>query len=153
MKSSKKSSELILKIVDTQRLKTQLKNLSVPFTENFAESLKSTNVVVDAIFGFSFSGPLRDPFPAIISLMEETSVPVLSVDAPSSWDIETGPPAEGPGSKFMPQVLVSLTAAKPCVKWFTGSHFLGGRFLTRDMAEKYGLEIPEYPGIDQIVQV
>jgi NAD(P)H-hydrate epimerase len=52
----------------------------------------------------------------------------------------------------MPQTLISLTAAKPCVKWFRGRHFLGGRFLTPFIVEKYGLDLPEYPGIDQIVE-
>ncbi|KAL1957743.1 hypothetical protein VTO42DRAFT_5586 [Malbranchea cinnamomea] len=136
-----------------ERLKTQLKNLSVPFTDDFARSLEFADLVVDAIFGFSFSGPLREPFPAVISLMEKTSVPILSVDAPSSWDIESGPPKDGPGANFMPQTLVSLTAPKPCVKWFKGRHFLGGRFLTKDIVEKYNIDIPEYPGIEQIVEV
>lgn len=136
-----------------QRLKTQLKNLNVPFVPDFTEALKSADLIVDAIFGFSFGGPLREPFPAIIRQMEETSVPVLSVDAPSSWDIEAGPPKEGPGSKFMPQFLVSLTAPKPCVKYYRGRHFLGGRFLSKPIIEKYGLDCPNYPGIDQIVEV
>ncbi|KAI9929937.1 hypothetical protein ASPWEDRAFT_35166 [Aspergillus wentii DTO 134E9] len=136
-----------------QRLKTQLHNLSVPFVPDFTEALKSTNFIVDAIFGFSFGGPLREPFPSIISQIESTSVPVLSVDAPSSWDIESGPPKEGPGAKFMPQTLISLTAPKPCVKYYQGRHFLGGRFLTKEILEKYGLDCPEYPGIDQIVEV
>ncbi|KKZ67954.1 YjeF [[Emmonsia] crescens] len=136
-----------------ERLKTQLLNLSVPFTTDFPGTLQTTDFVVDAIFGFSFSGPLRDPFPSVISYMEKTKVPVLSVDAPSSWDIETGPPKEGPGAKFMPQTLISLTAAKPLVKWFTGRHFLGGRFLTKCIVERYGLEIPAYPGIEQIVEM
>jgi NAD(P)H-hydrate epimerase len=125
----------------------------VPFTSDFEHSLQSSDLVIDAIFGFSFSGPLREPFPQVISLLEKTSVPVLSVDAPSAWDIESGPPKEGPGANFMPQTLVSLTAAKPCVKWFKGRHFLGGRFLTRSIVEKYGIEVPDYPGIDQIVEV
>ena len=43
-------------------------------------------------------------------------LPVTSVDAPSSWDIENGPPESGLGSNFNPAVLVSLTAAKPLVK-------------------------------------
>ncbi|KAL2362039.1 hypothetical protein RJZ56_005068 [Blastomyces dermatitidis] len=135
------------------RLKTQLHNLSVPFTTDFAGTLQTSDFVIDAIFGFSFLGPLRDPFPRVISLMEETKVPILSVDAPSSWDIETGPPKEGPGAKFMPQTLISLTAAKPLAKWFTGRHFLGGRFLTKGIVERYDLDIPEYPGVEQIVEV
>ncbi|KAL1980399.1 hypothetical protein VTN96DRAFT_4185 [Rasamsonia emersonii] len=136
-----------------ERLKIQLKNLNVPFVPDFTEALKSADLVIDAIFGFSFGGPLREPFPSIIYQMEETKVPVLSIDAPSSWDITTGPPKEGPGSKFMPGALVSLTAPKPCVKWYRGRHFVGGRFLTKDIAEKYDLDLPEYPGIDQIVEV
>ncbi|OGM39658.1 AI-BP family protein [Aspergillus bombycis] len=136
-----------------QRLKTQLDNLSVPFITDFPIAIKSADLLVDAIFGFSFGGPLRDPFPTIISQIEAASVPVLSVDAPSSWDIEGGPPKEGPGSKFMPEYLISLTAPKPCVKYYQGRHFLGGRFLTKSIAEKYGLDLPNYPDIDQIVEV
>ena len=33
------------------RLATQLKNLDIPFTEDFENSLKTSNHVVDAIFG------------------------------------------------------------------------------------------------------
>jgi NAD(P)H-hydrate epimerase len=54
-------------------------------------------------------------------------VPVTSVDAPSSWNIESGPPKDGPGKDFNPAALVSLTAPKPLVAWFKGRHFLGGR--------------------------
>lgn len=138
-----------------QRLKIQLENLDVPFVADFTSALKSTDLVVDAIFGFSFGGPLRDPFGSIVKQMEETAVPVLSVDAPSSWDIQEGPPKnEGePGSKFMPQALISLTAPKPCVKWYRGRHFVGGRFLTKSIAEKYDLDMPKYAGVDQIVEV
>ncbi|GFG09193.1 hypothetical protein IFM61392_05758 [Aspergillus lentulus] len=136
-----------------QRLKTQLHSLSVPFVPDFTEALKSADFLVDAIFGFSFGGPLRDPFPSIISQIESSSVPVLSVDAPSSWDIQSGPPKEGPGSKFMPEALISLTAPKPCVKYYRGRHFVGGRFLTKSIVEKYALDCPDYPGIDQIVEV
>jgi len=135
-----------------QRLATQLRNLSVPFTEDFPSALQETDHIVDAIFGFSFSGSIREPFPSVISALSSTSIPVTSVDAPSSWDIESGPPKEGPGSDFMPETLVSLTAPKPLVKWFKGRHFLGGRFVSPDIAKKYDLELPEYEGVDQIVE-
>lgn len=54
---------------------------------------------------------------------------MTSVDAPSSWNIEEGPPQDGPGSNFNPAVLVSLTAPKPLVKFFKGRHFIGGRYV------------------------
>jgi len=136
-----------------QRLTTQLKNLNVPFTDDFPTALKDTDHVVDAIFGFSFSGEVREPFPAVIKALQETSTPVTSVDAPSSWNIEEGPPSSGPGSSFMPAVLVSLTAPKPLVKYFKGRHFIGGRFVSPGIKEKYDLDLPDYEGIDQIVEV
>ncbi|KAJ6022016.1 hypothetical protein N7540_007520 [Penicillium herquei] len=136
-----------------QRLKTQLHNLSVPFITDFPTALKESHFLVDAIFGFSFGGPLRDPFPSIISQIESSSIPVLSVDAPSSWDIQSGPPKEGPGAKFMPLALISLTAPKPCVKFYQGRHFIGGRFLSKDITDKYGLSLPAYPGIEQVLEV
>ncbi|KAG5914106.1 hypothetical protein E4U61_006095 [Claviceps capensis] len=136
-----------------QRLTKQLEQLKVPFVDDFESALKSTDHVVDAIFGFSFSGEVREPFPGVIQSLETTKLPVTSVDAPSSWNIEDGPPKSGLGSSFMPTALVSLTAPKPLVKYFRGRHFIGGRFLSPSMARKYDLDVPEYVGIDQIVEV
>lgn len=130
-----------------QRLTKQLEDLDVPFTEDFPAAIKSTDHIVDAIFGwlssivqmlasmcslvlgFSFSGEVREPFPAVIQALEETKIPVTSVDAPSSWNIEDGPPKSGLGSKFNPTALISLTAPKPLVKFFKGRHFVGGRYV------------------------
>jgi len=136
-----------------ERLSKQLRDLRVPFTDDFHSAMKQTDHIVDAIFGFSFSGEVREPFPSVIKALRDTELPVLSVDAPSSWNIETGPPSEGPGKGFNPDALISLTAPKPLVKWFKGRHFLGGRFLTEEMAEKYGLDIPPYQDIDQVAEV
>ncbi|KAF2199729.1 meiotically up-regulated gene 182 protein [Delitschia confertaspora ATCC 74209] len=135
------------------RLTKQLKDLKVPFTDNFQEAVQQTDHIVDAIFGFSFSGSVREPFPSVIAALADTKKPVLSVDAPSSWNIESGPPDSGPGKSFHPDALISLTAPKPLVKWFKGRHFIGGRFLSPEMAEKYDLDLPKYEGIDQIVEV
>ncbi|KAK3077914.1 hypothetical protein LTS18_008923, partial [Coniosporium uncinatum] len=100
-----------------QRLATQLRQLDIPFTEDFTGSIKETDHIIDAIFGFSFSGEVREPFPAVIAALRDAKgkVPVLAVDAPSSWNIETGPPDDGPGKGFMPDALISLTAPKPLV--------------------------------------
>ncbi|KAL8798061.1 MAG: hypothetical protein Q9182_006985 [Xanthomendoza sp. 2 TL-2023] len=136
-----------------QRLSQQLKNLGVPFTDDFEEALNNTDHVIDSIFGFSFSGEVREPFSAVITALENTKVPVTAVDAPSSWSIEGGPPTSGPGAKFNPPFLISLTAPKPLVSHFTGRHFVGGRFLPPSVAEKYNLDVPVYKGVDQIVEL
>lgn len=48
---------------------------------------------------------------------------------------------------------MSLTAPKPLVKYFKGRHFVGGRFVSPGIKEKYGLEVPEYEGVEQVVEV
>ncbi|KAK6359862.1 hypothetical protein TWF696_000995 [Orbilia brochopaga] len=136
------------------RLSTQLHNLGVPFTDDYESALAETDHIIDAIFGFSFTGAVRPPFDKVITALSSTQIPITSVDAPSSWDIETGPPSDGPGASFMPATLVSLTAPKPLAKYFTGRHFLGGRFLPPTLEEKYGLQLREvYTGMDQIVEL
>jgi len=130
-----------------------LEDLDIPFVGDFPAALREADHVVDAIFGFSFSGEVREPFPAVIEAMEETNLPITSVDAPSSWDIENGPPKSGLGSNFNPAVLVSLTAPKPLAKHFSGRHFVGGRFVPPAVARKYDFEVPQYEGIDQIAEV
>lgn len=109
--------------------------------------------MVDAIFGFSFKGEVREPFTSVIEALRDTKVPVLAVDAPSSWGVDEGPPAEGPGKGYMPQALISLTAPKPLVKWYRGRHFVGGRFLGEEVARRYGIDVPGYEGLDQVVEV
>lgn len=110
-----------------QRLKTQLQNLDISFTEDFPTAVKEADIIVDSIFGFSFSGEVREPFPTAIEALAKSSVPVLAVDAPSSWNIEDGPPNDGPGKGYQPSALISLTAPKPLVKFLKGRHFVGGR--------------------------
>ena len=124
------SSLIILEplTLPNKRLSTQLKSLNIPFVSDVPTAIRDADHIVDAIFGFSFSGEVREPFRFVIQTMKESGLPVTSVDAPSSWDIESGPAQSGPGEGFMPTALVSLTAPKPLTKFFNGRHFLGGEY-------------------------
>ncbi|KAF3310760.1 hypothetical protein TWF173_009238 [Orbilia oligospora] len=138
-----------------ERLSTQLQKLGIPFTEDYETALKETDHIVDAIFGFSFTGTtIRPPFDAVITAMKSSPLPKTSIDVPSSWDIEHGPPSEGPGKDFAPDNLISLMAPKHLVKYFKGRHFLGGRFCPPYLEEKYGLDLKGlYKGVDQIAEL
>ncbi|KAH8818679.1 YjeF N-terminal domain-containing protein [Flagelloscypha sp. PMI_526] len=114
--------------------------------------MPKSDVILDAIFGFSFSGPVRSPFDVALPLLNESGLPIVSVDIPSGWDVETGPPEDKKAALF-PDVLVSLTAPKAGAKEFKGKHFLGGRFVPKVMADKFQLNLPDYPGFDQIVEL
>ena len=129
-----------------------------------SHSLNSLNFHSNS--GFSFTGEVRQPFPPVISALATSPIPVLAVDAPSSWNIETGPPSskdiEQPiGHNYNPTALISLTAPKPLVKWFVSKptdatkrrHFVGGRFLDKEVAQRYGLTVPEYSGTEQVNEV
>jgi NAD(P)H-hydrate repair Nnr-like enzyme with NAD(P)H-hydrate epimerase domain len=163
----------------------------------------SFDLLVDAVFGFSFAGgSVRPPFDTILSALagaaefgapdaaaavagvdarsgvsseapssslssssssssgsvrREGGLPLVSVDIPSGWAVDEGPPpASSSLPSLRPSLLVSLTAPKPCALQFDGPHhFLGGRFLSAELARKYGLEegLPEYPGADQVVRL
>lgn len=89
----------------------------------------------------------------MIRAMAESSSPVLSVDVPSGWDVDRGPSVDGEASLFHPDALISLTAPKPFVRHFHNRHMVGGRFLTPAMAEKYNIDLPEYAGVDQVVEI
>jgi len=152
-----------------QRLKTQCDNMRIPTTSDLG-SLKSTlassDVIMDAIFGFSFKPPVRAPFDEVLPLLSESKLPIVSVDIPSGWDVESGRPSDpllaGPTGTARerrkvdaldPDVLISLTAPKEGVRGYRGRHFLGGRFVPMSLDEKFGLNLPEYPGTDLVVEL
>ncbi|KAI9358039.1 YjeF N-terminal domain-containing protein [Pilaira anomala] len=136
-----------------QRLLVQCKNLSVPVYQDavVGDLVEKSDIILDALFGFSFHGQVRDPYKDIISIFESTTKPIVSVDIPSGWDVESGPTEQ---VKFQPDVLVSLTTPKQCVSHFKGKHhFVGGRFVPPSLAEKFNFDLPKYPGGDQVVEV
>jgi len=136
-----------------KRLQTQCHNMEIPTINSESDletSLAKSDVILDAIFGFSFQPPIRAPFDTALQLISSSKLPIVSVDIPSGWDVEKG---NEHNIGLQPDVLISLTAPKEGVKEFKGKHFLGGRFISKKMEKKYQLNLPEYPGFDQIVEL
>lgn len=130
----------------------QCESLEIPFISSVDGHLIDSNfeLVVDALFGFSFKPPVREAFIPVITALKQTSRPICSIDIPSGWDVEKGKPDDA----INPEMLISLTAPKLCAKQFTGKyHFLGGRFVPFNLAEKYKLQLPTYPGSDCFVKL
>jgi NAD(P)H-hydrate epimerase len=149
-----------------KRLMTQCRNLAIPIldslpaTKSGDEKSSKSQVVVDAIFGFSFKSnePIRAPYGDLIkwlaSLPQPSAkssspvIPVVSIDIPSGWSPDSGDVLH---SGFMPDTLISLTAPKQCAQFFKGRyHVLGGRFLPPAMARRYNLKLPEYPTLSKL---
>ncbi|CAI5797809.1 NAD(P)H-hydrate epimerase isoform X2 [Podarcis muralis] len=134
-------------------LTTQCKKMDIPFLSEFPSEAAFIDelygLVVDAIFGFSFQGAVREPFGTILSTLEKVTVPIVSIDIPSGWDVEKGNP-----DGLQPDMLISLTAPKKAAKQFTGRyHFLGGRFVPAALQKKYSLNLPEYPETDCVLRL
>ncbi|KAI8011786.1 hypothetical protein LOK49_LG06G01836 [Camellia lanceoleosa] len=144
-------------------LVTQLESLCVPFlsVEDLSMDLSNDfDILVDAMFGFSFRGTPRPPFDVLIQRlisiqnhhrMHQESPVVVSIDIPSGWHVEEG---DISGEGIKPDMLVSLTAPKLCAKRFCGPHhFLGGRFVPPSIVDKYKLQLPPYPGTSMCVRI
>lgn len=115
--------------------------------EQLETALSTSDVILDAIFGFSFSPPVRAPFDAVLPLLARSKLPMVSVDIPSGWDVEKGKipfpvkdidatTSDGKAKEkefegLDPDVLISLTAPKQGAREFSGRHFLGGRFVSK----------------------
>ena len=77
-------------------LVTQLETLGVEFLQ--VDDVKSEalvvthDVVVDALFGFSFRGEPRHPFDELLEILNPHSAPppIVAVDVPSGWSVDEG---------------------------------------------------------------
>jgi len=162
-------------------LEAQARDAGVPILAALPPGAPQFDAIIDALFGFSFAGPPRPPFDALIALMAGAArgeaaasgggSGVAAIDPASavasvvevapavpvlSVDVPSGWHVEEGdtyGTGFMPTALVSLTAPKLCSRYFTGrAHWLGGRFVPPALAAEYGLDaLPRYEGAEQVV--
>ncbi|TRY74368.1 hypothetical protein DNTS_032056 [Danionella cerebrum] len=68
-------------------LSTQCEKMEIPFLREMPEADvidEAYNLVVDAIFGFSFKGAVREPFGEILAQLKKITVPIASIDIPSA---------------------------------------------------------------------
>jgi len=137
-----------------QGLVSQCEKMGLPFIEELPEVPdlnENYDIIVDALFGFSFKPPVRPAFEATLVKLSTTQTPVASIDIPSGWDVEKG---DVHGLNLKPDFLISLTAPKMCSQHFHGRfHYLGGRFVPRPLTEKYNLQLPTYPSLDSFVRL
>jgi NAD(P)H-hydrate epimerase len=54
------------------------------------KELQGCDIIVDAIFGTGLSGEVREPAHSLIKKINETNIPVISVDIPSGLDCDEG---------------------------------------------------------------
>jgi len=126
-----------------KRLVTQCENYEINMMdktyetkEEYEQLYDKYDFIVDALFGFSFKGEIRQPFKTMIEAMKKFESKIISVDIPSGFDINNG----NIFNTFIPKGLVSLTLPKLCSKSFAGEHYLGGRFVPKKLFEKFNMK-------------
>lgn len=102
---------------------------------SFREHLQQRSLIIDAVFGFPFSGEIRQPYGDFLRCLSEFENKVLSVDIPSGWDANLG----NIHKLFTPKYLISLGMPKKCSEDFKGEHYLGGRFVPESIMQELGI--------------
>ncbi|XP_028905870.1 yjeF N-terminal domain-containing protein 3 isoform X3 [Ornithorhynchus anatinus] len=133
---------------------TQCEKMDIPFLSYLPTEVQlindAYNLVVDAILGPGVDpAEVKEPYTSILATLKQIKIPIVSLDIPSGWDVETGS-----DDGISPEVLVSLAAPKKCADRFSGKyHFVAGRFLPYDVQKKFDLNLPGYPGTECVVSL
>ena len=70
------------------------------------------DLIIDGLFGFSFSGTPREPFLSLLRALGDVLVPILSIDIPSGWAVDVPPYASSLPLTLTPTgESVSITAS------------------------------------------
>lgn len=109
--------------------------------------LCGADVVVDAVFGFSFDGRggVREPFAAMLRAINGSGAPTVCVDVPSGWHVERGDVHDE--AVRTGAALVSLSAPKLCAQLFErggGAHYVGGRFVPPSLCAALDFDVVRF---------
>lgn len=68
-----------------QKLVRQTELMGISYLKEITEDLnnQSYNLIIDAIFGFSFKPPMREPFGKILEIIHKSNIQIFSIDVPS----------------------------------------------------------------------
>ncbi|MBN2847193.1 MAG: NAD(P)H-hydrate epimerase, partial [Coriobacteriia bacterium] len=109
-------------------------------------ALSEAAVVVDAVFGFGFTGPARDPYASLITAIGHSGATVIAADVPSGVDSDTGGVT---GPAVHADVTVTFSALKPGLLIYPGAAHAGEVIIAdlgiaHDLLARSGaIEIPE----------
>ncbi|MCB0420809.1 MAG: NAD(P)H-hydrate dehydratase [Bdellovibrionales bacterium] len=74
------------------------------------ERLRSSKLVIDALFGIGLNRPIEAPFVKVVDLINSLKVPVVSLDTPSGLDCDRG---AATGAVVQADMTITFGLAKP----------------------------------------
>lgn len=96
--------------------------MAIESADAIGDALTWADVVVDAMLGTGFTGPMRDPIGSAIAAINASGRPVVAVDVPSGLDCQSGE-ASTPTIRAM--MTVTFVAAKPGLVLPNATPFVG----------------------------
>ena len=124
-----------LKILLNMNLK--IKELQEGDIEEIGKKLQGCNIIVDAIFGTGLSGEVREPARSLIMKINETNIPVVSVDIPSGLDCDEGVVlgAAVKATKTVTFVAAKTGFFKECGREYTGELVVSDISVPKELVE------------------
>ena len=126
-----------LKILLNMNLK--IKELEEVDIEEIGKKLQGCNIIVDAIFGTGLSGEVREPARSLIMKINETNIPVVSVDIPSGLDCNEGVVlgAAVKATKTVTFVAAKAGFFKECGREYTGELIVSDISVPKELIEEH----------------
>lgn len=103
------------------------------------KELQDCNIIVDAIFGTGLSGEVREPARSLIMRINETNIPVVSVDIPSGLDCDEGVVlgAAVKATKTVTFVAAKAGFFKECGREYTGELIVSDISVPKELIEEH----------------
>ena len=117
----------------------EVKELQEGDIDGIENELHGCDLIVDAIFGTGLSGEIREPVRPLIAKINESNIPVVSVDIPSGLDCDEGTVL---GTAVKATKTVTFVAAKTgffkgCGKEHTGELIVSDISVPKELIEEY----------------
>lgn len=105
-------------------------------------ALTSTDLIIDAMIGYSLSGAPKGIVKSLIQLANKTSTQILSLDLPSGVHATSG---DTPGVFINSQRTLTLALPKTGLSKYAGSLYLADIGIPVEVYQPLGLDVPPFP--------
>jgi NAD(P)H-hydrate epimerase len=132
-----------------------LKRMNIPILEPASPLPSTCDLVLDAIIGYSLSGPPRGAAADLIRWANRQSAPILALDTPSGLDVTSG-------TAFDPTIRATATLTlalpkqglmKPEAKKYVGGLHLGDISVPPELYARMGVVVPPLFAESDIIEV
>ena len=129
-----------------------LKSAGIPVSDpsDAEDALTGAALVLDALIGYSLSGPPSGESERLIHLANASSTPILSLDLPSGMDATHG---STPGIVAKSHATLTLALPKTGLCEYAGNLFLADIGIPRELYRQLGIEAPAFPSTEFILPI